>query len=72
MKTKDLIDIKETLVELWDFFTSNSDGDETGLLEEIQDKYSNSLKVVRKELDSKYLKSEVSKLVRKARKEEIK
>lgn len=70
MKTKDLIEIKETLVELWDFFTSNSDGDETGLVQGLEDKYSNSLKAVRKELDSNYLKSEVAKLVRHAKKEQ--
>lgn len=71
MKLNELIDIKETLVELWDFFTSNTDSDETGLVDGLQSKYTNSLLAVRKELDSKYLKSEVGKLVRKAKKKPL-
>ena len=69
VRTKDLENISNVLSELWDFFTTHCDADETGLVDSISEQYQKARGDVKQELSKNWLRNEVQKLVRQERKE---
>jgi hypothetical protein len=68
MTLKELRDINNILSELWDFFGTNSDGDETGLNEELSVKYGKAQKAISDEFYKIHLRNEKQKVLRKFKK----
>ncbi len=52
MKLTELRKVNDLLIDFWDFFYSNSDSDETGLVEEYSTKY----EMVKKIIDNEFYK----------------
>lgn len=65
MKIKELEEVSDLLHEFWDFFTSNSDFDETGLQEELGEKYVKVKKYISDEFFKLHLRNELQKVRRK-------
>jgi len=62
MKIKDLRLINDLLLDLWDFFASNSDVDETGLNKEYVPKYEKVNSILSDEFYKLHLRSAKQKL----------
>lgn len=65
MKLKELREVKELLDELWDFFTTNSDGDETGIQKEVGEKYRRCKEHIGNDFYKLHLRNELQKNRRK-------
>lgn len=68
MKIKEMYVIYESLRELWDFFTHNSDSDETGLQEEMGEKYAKATKSIREEIKRAQVKNARKRIIYKKKK----
>ena len=64
MKLKDLQTIKEALVDLYDFAASNCDGDESGIYEEMSERFSNASDIIEAEKFKNYLRNAKAKIKR--------
>jgi len=65
MKLKDLQTINETLVDLYDFAAANCDGDESGIYEEMSERFSKASDIIQAEKFKNYLKNEKARVKRK-------
>ena len=57
MKLKELRQIHSFISDLWDFFITNSDGDETGLVQEVEKEYVKTKKIIRDEFFKLHLRN---------------
>ena len=65
MKLKDLQTLQEALVDLYDFASSNCDGDESGIYEEMSERFSKASDIIRDEKFKNYLRNAKAKIKRK-------
>jgi len=72
MKLKELREVNDILHDLWDFFTSNADGDETGLVEEMSQKYEIVHNIIHKEFESLHKRNAIKKIKLEIKKRGIK
>lgn len=68
MKLSDLRKISDLLHHFNDFFTTNSDGDETGLSEETEEMYLEVKEIINNEFYKIHLRNELAKVKRKYKK----
>jgi hypothetical protein len=62
MKIKDLIRIQCAIIDAVDFISSNSDGDESGIREQLLNEFDNCDTLLQKEKERIYLKNAKQKL----------
>ncbi len=65
MNLKDLKILRQALVELYDFATSNCDGDESGIYEEMSKSFAEASNIIQHEKYKIYLKNAKAKVKRK-------
>lgn len=62
MKVKDIIRVQNAIIDAVDFIASNSDGDESGIREELLNEFDLCDKLLQKEKERIYLKNAKQKL----------
>lgn len=62
MKVKDIIRIQNAIIDAVDFISSNSDGDESGIREELLNEFDLCDKLLQKEKERIYLNNAKQKL----------
>jgi hypothetical protein len=68
MKLTELQVIRETLMDLHAFVVANSDGDESGIFEELDNAYSEAQELVKKEIYRLHLRNAKASIIRKRKK----
>ena len=61
MKVKDIIKIQNALIDAVDFIASNSDGDESGIRDELLNEFDSCDKLLQKEKERIYLNNALKK-----------
>ena len=65
MKLKELREVDLLLRYLWDFFSTNADGDESGLIEDVSEKYRTVNSYIRDEFYKIHLRNAIKRNRRK-------
>ena len=64
MKLKDLYKLQNAIIDLGDFAEANTDGDESGIGDELALKHNEAIKIINKEMESIYLRNAKARLKR--------
>lgn len=67
MTLDELYQIRDTLHDNWDFISSNTDSDETGLQEEMGERYGEAIEALDKEIKRIHLRNALARAKRKCK-----